>query len=79
MQNQESIKSPSLYIPFLSLEKDAGGMGDLSPIDVYSAPLSLGRGRRLKVKEKNKFVFLYASRIFFEALKNPFRLTEVCI
>lgn len=35
MQNQESIKSPSLYIPFLSLEKDAGGMGDKSPIDVF--------------------------------------------
>ena len=48
MQNQESIKSPSLYIPFLSLEKDAGGMGDKSPIDVLFGDLSPKRGRRLK-------------------------------
>ena len=59
-------------------------MGDKSPIDVFSAPLSLGRGRRLKVeREKTSFslkkqicIFLRFSD-FFEVLKNPFRLTEV--
>ena len=63
MQNQESIKSPSLYIPFLSLQKDAGGMGDKSPIDVLFGDLSPKRGRRLKVeREKQICIFLTLRR-----------------
>ena len=67
------------YIPFsFLLLKDAGGMGDKSPIDVlFGAPLFRERATPRSEKEKNKFVFLCATPIFSPISKMRLRLTEV--
>ena len=45
---------------FLILEKkDAGGMGDESPIDVLFGDLSPKRGRRLKVKKRKTNLYFF--------------------